>query len=90
MAKQHKVTALRRRSIDIAGWVTASRGGPFAFPISIRRTKAAVETERGSEGDRYNVVYGNQTMADLDYRRAAYELGRSIMHALYCDGAFDG
>lgn len=39
--------------------------------------------------DLFTVVYGKQIESGLDYRGAALELGRSIMHALACVGRLD-
>jgi hypothetical protein len=39
--------------------------------------------------DRFTVVYGKQVKADLNYAQAAAEYGRSVMHALACEGMLD-
>ena len=39
--------------------------------------------------DNFTVIYGKQVDSDLCYRDAAFELGRSIMHALACAGRLD-
>lgn len=37
----------------------------------------------------YMVAYGKQVTGGLTYEQAAAEIGRSIMHALQCDGKLD-
>ncbi len=39
--------------------------------------------------DNFTVIYGKQVDDGLNYRDAAFELGRSIMHALACVGRLD-
>jgi 16S rRNA A1518/A1519 N6-dimethyltransferase RsmA/KsgA/DIM1 with predicted DNA glycosylase/AP lyase activity len=51
----------------------------LAFPISL--------SQKGR--DNFTVVYGKQVAERLTYAQAAEEYGRSIMHALACDGKLD-
>ncbi len=39
--------------------------------------------------DRFSVRYGLQLKTDLDYTRAAQELGACIMHMQACEGILD-
>lgn len=48
-----------------------------------------IEVWKRRRGDEFAIVYGLQITEGLDYARAAYELGRAIMHALNCDGELD-
>ena len=51
----------------------------LAFPVRL------IQNGRG----RFTVEYGVQVLNDLTYGEACKELGRSIMHALSCDGRVD-
>lgn len=51
----------------------------LAFPITLNQDGI----------DRFTVIYGEQVKSGLTYAEAAAEYGRSIMHALACDGRLD-
>lgn len=71
---------MAKKQIGFTGYVVAGKAEAqsFAFPIII--------TE---ENDLYFVTYGKQTTECATYSAACREIGKSIMHALCCDGAFD-
>ncbi len=61
------------------------------------RAKTCFEQENGNYPiqliqngvDRFTVVYGLQIKRELDYGRAAKELGSCLMHMLACEGKLD-
>jgi hypothetical protein len=48
----------------------------FAWPISVEATRNG-----------FRVMYGAQLRSELTYEGACREIGKAIMHALYCDAA---
>jgi hypothetical protein len=51
----------------------------LAFPIVLHQLGV----------NRFEVRYGQQVTTGLSYARACAEIGRSVMHALACDGRID-
>jgi len=57
--------------------------------IKITRLAFPVRLEQYGASGLFRVVYGKQVKRGLSYGQAAFELGKSIMHALACDGKLD-
>lgn len=60
------------------------------MPVCIRHDDLAFTVILSQQGpDRFTVTYGQQITSNLTYAQAAADYGRSVMHALACDGRLD-
>lgn len=72
---------ISRKGLHDAARTTHTFEVPGQVPVTISRTPRSMF---------YKVVYGKQICDGMLYGDACAELGRSLMHALGCNGFHDG